>query len=375
LSSSQRESDYLKVLSENPSEEEAIKAVDALASLWGTEFLNFTKHEYKSANAKAAVAAVLGRVLQENRNKEVVMEVLPLMSPILSQGGYPIIQGGLMNKDNVGNLLNGLDLMGRMRRAIAIDYLIAMSSDKTELVQMNAINALGMTGDRRGLQTILDASVSKNKSVRRASAAALKNFYDKEAINALVSLSKGSILEMSVRYDAILNLGASKSLKAHEYFREFREDKDWKNRLLFLVAVGELRLKEYRSDVVSLTDSPNLIIKKAAKNVLLMLDEVNVTPASRSAKGLSMNQEKGDAVATDAAGITNSDKVRKTQVGGIDLNSSLLNLQIKRDGNGVALPIGEQDWSKIDIQGFIPVIYNIQPVNMTQLLEMAGAPA
>ncbi len=54
--------------------------------------------------------------------------------------------------------------------------------------------------------------------------------------------------------------------------------------------------------------------------------------------------------------------------GGIDLDPRKLDLQIKRDGNGVPLSVDEQDWSKINIQGFVPVIYKIEPVNMPALL-------
>ncbi len=56
------------------------------------------------------------------------------------------------------------------------------------------------------------------------------------------------------------------------------------------------------------------------------------------------------------------------KLGGIDLDPRKLDLQIKRDGNGVPLSVDEQDWSKINIQGFVPVIYKIEPVNMPALL-------
>jgi len=53
----------------------------------------------------------------------------------------------------------------------------------------------------------------------------------------------------------------------------------------------------------------------------------------------------------------------KSDVGGIDFNSANLNLQIKRDGNGVPLPIGQQDMAQLSlIQGFIPQILEIKPV-------------
>jgi len=58
--------------------------------------------------------------------------------------------------------------------------------------------------------------------------------------------------------------------------------------------------------------------------------------------------------------------------GGIDLNSALLDLQIKRDGNGVPLPVFDQPMDRLmNIQGFLPVIINVTPVNVPLLLGLA----
>ncbi len=58
------------------------------------------------------------------------------------------------------------------------------------------------------------------------------------------------------------------------------------------------------------------------------------------------------------------------EFGGIDLNRKHLDLQIKRDGKGVVLPMAEQSIEALqNIEGFIPVIINIAPVmNMPMLL-------
>ena len=52
----------------------------------------------------------------------------------------------------------------------------------------------------------------------------------------------------------------------------------------------------------------------------------------------------------------------------LDLNPVHLNLQIKRDGRGVALPLGQQPLEAINIQGFIPIIINVTPANVPMLL-------
>jgi hypothetical protein len=66
------------------------------------------------------------------------------------------------------------------------------------------------------------------------------------------------------------------------------------------------------------------------------------------------------------------DPAQKTSnnLGGIDLDPKKLDLQIRRDGNGVPLPVEKQDWSRINIQGFVPVIFSIQPVDMRMLLGL-----
>ncbi|MBP9853300.1 MAG: hypothetical protein KBD53_00355 [Candidatus Omnitrophica bacterium] len=58
--------------------------------------------------------------------------------------------------------------------------------------------------------------------------------------------------------------------------------------------------------------------------------------------------------------------------GGIDLNPELLDLQIKRDGNGIPLPMLQQPADLLkNIEGFIPVIINLTPVtNMPFLLGL-----
>ena len=53
--------------------------------------------------------------------------------------------------------------------------------------------------------------------------------------------------------------------------------------------------------------------------------------------------------------------------GGIDFTRSELGLQIKRDGSGVPLPIGQQALDSIHINGLVPVILSIQPAGMPVL--------
>ncbi len=59
--------------------------------------------------------------------------------------------------------------------------------------------------------------------------------------------------------------------------------------------------------------------------------------------------------------------------GGIDLNASNLNLQVKRDGNGVPLPVTMQDLEGFKIDGLVPEILSIEPVMNLPVLSDALA--
>jgi hypothetical protein len=49
-------------------------------------------------------------------------------------------------------------------------------------------------------------------------------------------------------------------------------------------------------------------------------------------------------------------------VGGIDLDPAMLDMQIKRDDSGVPLPVNMQPILEMNIQGFLPIIIDVTPV-------------
>jgi len=62
--------------------------------------------------------------------------------------------------------------------------------------------------------------------------------------------------------------------------------------------------------------------------------------------------------------------------GGIDLNAANLNLQIKRDGKGVPLPINQQDLANIKIDGLFPIIIDIRPATSLPIFaELQNTPS
>jgi len=64
----------------------------------------------------------------------------------------------------------------------------------------------------------------------------------------------------------------------------------------------------------------------------------------------------------DVAMLTSPRRPGEDREGGIDLNPINLDLQIKRDGDGMPLPMQFQEIQNINIEGLIPVIINVTPV-------------
>jgi len=87
----------------------------------------------------------------------------------------------------------------------------------------------------------------------------------------------------------------------------------------------------------------------------------NYAPQASASEVIQELIAQGVLAEPDDLGIQLYPIVKKTP-GGIDFNSAHLNLQIKRDGNGVPLPISQQPLEQMQIDGFLPVIINIAPV-------------
>jgi len=119
--------------------------------------------------------------------------------------------------------------------------------------------------------------------------------------------------------------------------------------------------------------SPNIlsVVNKSEFGALTLVDSVKKFVGMAEKRGSSDNVRQ----APDALGETSSPDSEKSgdramaaavpekgPVGGIDLNPALLDMQIKRDGLGVPLPISDQPIENMNIGGFIPIIINVTPV-------------
>ena len=137
---------------------------------------------------------------------------------------------------------------------------------------------------------------------------------------------------------------------------------------------GEFEIKGTHSDTV-----------EASYGLMRHLNELNADDSPLLVKNkikaaLEKNIERAFPVVpatnmADTYDVATSDDLmvagRPDTTGGIDLSRARMNLQIKRDENGVPLPLNMQPIENINIEGLQPVIINITPVtNLPMLLGL-----
>ncbi len=107
-------------------------------------------------------------------------------------------------------------------------------------------------------------------------------------------------------------------------------------------------------------------LKALGEKTKLMLQKI-IMERAKSRLDYAMIGIQG--ATTQAANNVDADQAANP-VGGIDLNASKLNMQIKRDGNGVVLPLAQQNWEGIVINGLTPVILEIKPAVGLSILDI-----
>jgi len=78
-----------------------------------------------------------------------------------------------------------------------------------------------------------------------------------------------------------------------------------------------------------------------------------------TAEILTQSLAQGDMTVSSAIQAARTGTAAELPLGGINLNPVALDLQIKRDGNGVPLPLSEQRLRDVDVSGFFPVILEV----------------
>jgi len=114
-------------------------------------------------------------------------------------------------------------------------------------------------------------------------------------------------------------------------------------------------------------------IYETAHEIVDLLDSVQIT--------MKISDQKAGSPITEIVNqyfsrVSTSNESLETghQKGGIDFNADHLNLQIKRDGNGVPLPLNLQPIESMNIDGLYPVILNVAPITVPMLLSRLDLP-
>ncbi|MBF0593558.1 MAG: hypothetical protein HQL22_01175 [Candidatus Omnitrophica bacterium] len=205
--------------------------------------------------------------------------------------------------------------------------------------------------------------------VREAMFAALLFNFDKGVDQLMVQAAKGPHEKELVLRVLINVLKRIQEIEGHQEILEKARGKllhflqDGSRDQRSISAVTLLSMQPVRSDVI------DAVRQQAARETdpdtkagfVRLLDwmKVNLHPVS---SGKETNAVNGASPAQAADASQGFEK----RVGGIDLDVKRLGLQIKRDGAGVILPVNQQDWSQLDIYGFTPVIYRIEPANINR---------
>ena len=116
---------------------------------------------------------------------------------------------------------------------------------------------------------------------------------------------------------------------------------------------------------------------KELKSILINMDETYYQAAQRefpefleravSPPSVGQSPDQDQALLTTTRPHIEL-KNTATDVGGINLDPALLDLQIKRDGKGIPLPLQQQPSGDMQIDGFLPIIIKVTPINVPLFL-------
>lgn len=124
------------------------------------------------------------------------------------------------------------------------------------------------------------------------------------------------------------------------------------------------------SDPNVFSNTPNVVF--AANDIRVLATQLEGMMATAVFDTTTGDVTPGD-VAVNSAPSSPGVTANNVNYGGIDFNPEWLDLQIRRDGNGVPLPLSEQLLEDIQIEGVIPMILSITPIaNLFSLLGLSG---
>nr|MBP9854211.1 hypothetical protein [Candidatus Omnitrophota bacterium] len=231
------------------------------------------------------------------------------------------------------------------------EYMVKEVKDKDELKTGRVFLALTQSYDKRTEHPFHDFFTMDLNTLNQEELKALKSVVQDELAD------KGK-LEGYNSLEETLDL-LVKRIDARIFFGKFDSLNEEKLNSLRDLVVDQQQGKTLSDESKTLWPGLNDLSAEGLKELKTVIEK-----EIQQAKQIADNGKKDEAMTVQQPMVK----------GGIDLNPDLLDLQIKRDGNGIPLPMTQQpsDLMK-NIEGFIPVIINVVPVtNMPFLLGMVG---
>ncbi|MFT5387480.1 MAG: hypothetical protein ACI9E5_000608 [Candidatus Omnitrophota bacterium] len=181
---------------------------------------------------------------------------------------------------------------------------------------------------------------------------------------ALEGMQEGSILDRLLEKDSKIQAYLTKILSEDRDLPAFSGTKAVVDRFIGdLLADGVSEARILGMSDVEVQQFRNIVTMSFSSVVRVRDVELPIAKVKlmRELNPVATLEELGPV--SDAAVIE-----RVERVGGIDLNPKLLDLQIKRDGSGIPLPMNFQPLENMNIEGFLPVIINVTPIANLPLL-------
>lgn len=208
----------------------------------------------------------------------------------------------------------------------------------------------------------VDLLSAKSEYTKRTGIEVLTHIKDQRAIPFLAELLKNTDVRLSAT-EAILSIGGYKYESVLRDLLNRKPSSAKGDLVLYLDEAIKYRSEGYDFKVIYTPEETHTEAVNGPYGEFWYDQDVVDSPEI-------LKIERGDKL-SDRAMQTTPEIARNTKdLGGIALDAKMLDLQIKRDGNGVPLPISQQPLDKINIQGFVPQIISIQPVNLPAFLGL-----
>lgn len=278
---------------------------------------------------------------------------------------FPSVAGDVLNRISVtGDVFSHLEKNNGDKREIA--FRVWESADEREQVIHPQTDVIYQTqGSRQDPQVRVSNPLLDSedlKSVFDMSPVELSLF--SIAANNVPVTSDAAVMDGS-EVTALTRLIGETTQNFEEITPTYRTDPQRRtvNAQIFVApdqdaTEAERQLKTLAEEIRQRDNSYTVSVRSAGSRSLVM----NIT------KPQVQTANTGDA-STMRRTSPRSTQTRGTDaVGGIDLNPQMLDLQIKRDANGIPLPVFDQPIKNMQIEGFLPVIINVTPIQSIPLL-------